>query len=90
VEGMMPRKKGKLFGGVYKKLRHPQAMGELPLWWSFSLLLNSPFLALYSFIMIPIFVTIALYEEKDLELRFGKKYIKYKENTGFVIPKKAE
>jgi protein-S-isoprenylcysteine O-methyltransferase Ste14 len=90
VEGMMPRKKGKLFGGVYKKLRHPQAMGELPLWWSFSLLLNSPFLALYSFIMIPIFVTIALYEEKDLELRFGKKYIKYKESTGFVIPKRAE
>ena len=89
-EGMIPRKKGKLFAGVYKKLRHPQAMGELPLWWSFSLLLNSPFLALYSFIMIPIFVTLALYEEKDLEIRFGKKYIKYKETTGFVIPKKAE
>lgn len=88
-EGMLPRKKGNLFGGVYKKLRHPQIMGELPLWWSFSLLLNSPFLALYSFIWIPIFITMALVEEKDLEIRFGKKYTKYKQNTGFVIPKKA-
>ncbi len=88
-EGMIPKKKGKLFGGVYKKLRHPQAMGELPLWWSFSLLLNSPFLALDSFIWIPIFVTVALVEEKDLEIRFGVKYAKYKEETGFIIPKKS-
>jgi len=88
-EGMLPRKKGKLFDGVYKKIRHPQIMGELPLWWSFSLLLNSPFLALYSLIWIPIFVTMALVEEKDLEIRFGKKYARYKEDTGFIIPKKA-
>ena len=32
-ESMLPRKKGKLFGGIYKKLRHTQAIGELPLWW---------------------------------------------------------
>ena len=88
-EGMLPRKKGKLFSGVYKKIRHPQIMGELPLWWSFSLLLNSPFLALYSLIWVPIFVTMALVEEKDLEIRFGKKYTRYKEDTGFIIPKKA-
>jgi protein-S-isoprenylcysteine O-methyltransferase Ste14 len=30
-----------------------------------------------------------LYEEKDLELRLGKKYLAYKENTGYVIPKRA-
>ena len=89
-ESMLPRKKGKLFGGIYKKLRHPQAIGELPLWWSMSLLLNSPFLALYSIIMIPIFIMMAKFEEKDLEIRFGKKYLTYKENTGFFIPKKAE
>jgi protein-S-isoprenylcysteine O-methyltransferase Ste14 len=88
-DSMLPKKKGKLFTGIYTKIRHPQAMGELPLWWSFSLLLNSPFLALYSLIMIPIFITMTLYEEKDLELRLGKKYIAYKENTGYVIPKRA-
>lgn len=88
-ESMVPRKNGKLFGGIYLKIRHPQAMGELPLWWSFSLLLNSPFLAIYSLVMIPIFVAMALYEEKDLEIRFGKKYTTYKENTGFIIPKRS-
>ena len=87
-ESMLPKKKGRLFDGIYTKIRHPQAMGELPLWWSFSLLLNSPFLALYSLVMIPIFIGMALYEEQDLPLRFGKKYLAYKENTGFVIPKR--
>jgi protein-S-isoprenylcysteine O-methyltransferase Ste14 len=88
-DSMLPRKNGKLFGGIYKKIRHPQAMGELPLWWSLSLFLNSPFLAIYSIIMIPIFVAMALSEEKDLEIRFGKKYTTYKANTGFVIPKRS-
>ena len=87
-ESMLPKKKGKLFGGIYTKIRHPQAMGELPLWWSFSLLLNSPFLAIYSLVMIPIFLTMAFYEESDLELRYGKKYTSYKENTGFIIPRR--
>ena len=86
-ESMLPRKKGNLFVGIYKKIRHPQAMGELPLWWSLSLFLNSPFLAVYSIIMIPIFIGVALYEEQDLEIRFGKKYTAYKANTGFVIPR---
>jgi protein-S-isoprenylcysteine O-methyltransferase Ste14 len=86
---MLPSKNGKLFGGIYTKIRHPQAMGELPLWWSLSLFLNSPFLAIYSIVMIPIFVAMTLYEEKDLEIRFGKKYTTYKANTGFVIPKRT-
>ncbi|MCJ7537156.1 MAG: hypothetical protein WA997_00615 [Anaerolineales bacterium] len=86
---ILPKKKGKLFGGIYTKIRHPQAMGELPLWWVLSLILNSPFLALYSFIWIPIFIAMSLAEEKDLMIRFGKKYAVYKENTGFIIPRRA-
>ena len=88
-EGIRPNKKGKLFGGIYQKIRHPQAMGELPLWWSLSLILNSPFLALYSFIWIPIFIAMSLSEEKDLRIRFGKKYADYLENTGFIIPRRT-
>ena len=88
VEGTMPQKKGQLFGGIYQKIRHPQAMGELPLWWSGSLILNSPFLALYSIVMIPIFVAMAMAEEKDLLIRYGKKYADYKAHTGFIIPKR--
>jgi protein-S-isoprenylcysteine O-methyltransferase Ste14 len=87
-EAMLPKKKHKLYGGIYKKIRHPQAMVELPLWWVLSLLLNSPFLALYSIVWIPIFVTISLTEEKDLLIRYGDKYAEYKQQTGFVIPKR--
>ena len=89
VEGTMPQKNSKLFTGIYQKIRHPQAMGELPLWWSGSLILNSPFLAIYSIVMIPIFVAMALAEEKDLMIRYGKKYADYKERTGFIIPKRG-
>ena len=63
-------------------------MGELPLWWAGSLLLNSPFLALYSIVMIPIFVSMAMVEEKDLLIRYGKKYAAYREQTGFIIPRR--
>jgi protein-S-isoprenylcysteine O-methyltransferase Ste14 len=87
--GLIPKKNQKMFGGIYKKIRHPQAMGELPLWWVGSLLLNSPFLALYSIVMIPIFVTMAKAEEKDLLIRYGKKYADYKARTGFIIPKRS-
>lgn len=87
-EALLPKKKHKLYGGIYKKIRHPQAMGELPLWWVLSLLLNSPFLALYSFVWIPIFITICLAEEKDLLIRYGEKYADYKQQTGFIIPKR--
>lgn len=86
-DSLIPKKKHGLYGGIYKKIRHPQAMGELPLWWAFAFFLNSPFLALYSFIWIPIFITIALAEEKDLLIRYGNKYARYREQTGFIIPK---
>ncbi len=87
-EAMLPRKHHKLYGGIYKKIRHPQAMGELPLWWVLSLLLNSPFLALYSIVWIPIFITMCLAEEKDLLIRYGQKYADYQKRTGFIIPKR--
>ena len=88
-ESVMPKKKHKLYGGIYKKIRHPQAMGELPLWWVLSLLLNSPFLALYSIVWIPIFTAISLAEEKDLLIRYGKKYTDYQKKTGFIIPRRT-
>ena len=87
-EALLPKKKHKLYGGIYKRIRHPQAMGELPLWWVLSLVLNSPFLALYSIVWIPIFTTISLAEEKDLLIRYGDKYAAYQQRTGFIIPKR--
>ena len=86
-DSMLPKKKHGLYGGIYKKIRHPQAMGEIPLWFAFGFFLNSPFLVIYSVVFIPIFVIISLAEEKDLLIRYGKKYVDYKQKTGFIIPK---
>lgn len=86
-EAMFPKKEQSLYSGIYEKIRHPQAMGELPLWWVVALLLNSPFLALYSIVWIPIFLLMCLAEEKDLLLRFGDEYAQYQQRTGFLIPR---
>jgi protein-S-isoprenylcysteine O-methyltransferase Ste14 len=86
-EALIPKKKHHLYGGIYNKIRHPQAMGELPLWWALALFLDSPFLALYSFVWIPIFVAMTFTEEKDLLIRYGDKYAEYRQRTGYIIPK---
>lgn len=55
-ETFAPAKKQKLFRGIYRKIRHPQAVGELPFFWVISFLLHSPFLALFSVIALPVFL----------------------------------
>lgn len=87
-ETMVVKKEHTLYGGIYEKLRHPQAAGELPFWWVLALLLNSPFLVLYSFVWIPIFILMCLAEERDLVIRYGEAYEQYREHTGFLLPKK--
>ena len=89
-ETIFVKREHQLYGGIYKKIRHPQAVGELPFWWVFAFLLHSLFLVLYSFIWVPIFYLMCLAEEKDLEIRYGKRYIDYKKRTGFIIPKKSK
>jgi protein-S-isoprenylcysteine O-methyltransferase Ste14 len=86
-EAMFPQEEQILYKGIYQKIRHPQAVGELPLWWSIALLLNSPFLAIYSFIWIPIFFIMMREEEKDLLIRFGDVYRQYMSTTGMIFPK---
>ena len=87
-EALFPDKKHTLYAGIYLKIRHPQALGEVFVWWAAALLLNSPFLFLYSIIWFPIFYWFCKAEEKDLELRYGESYSSYKERTGMFFPKK--
>jgi protein-S-isoprenylcysteine O-methyltransferase Ste14 len=87
-ETIIPEKRHTLFRGIYRKIRHPQAVSGLAFWWVIALLLNSPFLTLFSFIWIPIFYLFCRAEEKDLIIRYGKKYLEYRKNTGFIIPKR--
>jgi methanethiol S-methyltransferase len=86
-EALRPKKEHTLYGGIYTKIRHPQAMGEVCLWWVIAFLLNSPFLALFSFIYIPIFIMMCLAEEKDLLWRYGDAYVEYCKRTGAFFPK---
>jgi protein-S-isoprenylcysteine O-methyltransferase Ste14 len=87
-ESLIPKKEHALYGGIYEKMRHPQSTGEVMTWWVLAFLLNSPFLALYSLIWIPIFYCFCLAEEKDLIIRYGNQYIEYKNQVGLLFPKK--
>ena len=87
-ETILVKKEHTLFGGIYRKIRHPQAAGEVTFWWVIAFLLNSPFLAMFSFIWIPIFYVMCLAEEKDLIKRYGEAYLDYIKNTGFIIPRR--
>jgi len=89
-ESLAPDKKHALYGGIYKKMRHPQATGEVTLWWVAAFFLNSPFLAVFSFIWLPIFYIFCWAEERDLVIRYGEPYLEYRKNTGFIIPKSGK
>ncbi len=86
-ETMVVKKEHTMYGGIYEKIRHPQAVGELPFWWVIAFLLHSPFLVLYSFVWIPIFIAMCLAEERDLRIRYGQAYVEYQKRTGFLLPK---
>ena len=60
-----------MYGGIYQKIRHPQAVGEFPLWWVIAFLVHSPFLVLFSFLYVPVWYSLCLAEERDLVLRYG-------------------
>jgi protein-S-isoprenylcysteine O-methyltransferase Ste14 len=87
-EALFPDKKHTLYKGIYEKIRHPQAIGEVFLWWAAALLLNSPFLFLYSIVWFPLFYWFCRAEEKDLIKRYGKSYTDYRERVGMFFPRR--
>jgi protein-S-isoprenylcysteine O-methyltransferase Ste14 len=89
-ETLEPKKEHTLYEGIYDTIRHPQAIGEAVVWFPVALFLNSPFLALYSFLWIPIFYLMCAAEEKDLIIRYGTPYLEYRERVGFLIPKRLK
>jgi protein-S-isoprenylcysteine O-methyltransferase Ste14 len=87
-ETMQPKKEHGMYGGIYNKLRHPQAVGEVFLFPVTALLLHSPFLTLFSLTYFPIFIIMCYAEEQDLLLRYGEAYAEYCKRTGAFWPKK--
>jgi protein-S-isoprenylcysteine O-methyltransferase Ste14 len=88
-EALEPRKEHTLYGGIYERMRHPQALGEAFLWFPIALILNSPFLVLFSFVYIPILYIMCLAEEKDLVIRYGQSYVDYRNRVGFFRPRRT-
>jgi protein-S-isoprenylcysteine O-methyltransferase Ste14 len=87
-ETLRPKKEHTMYGGIYTRIRHPQATGEVFLFLVIALVLNSPFLTLFSLIYFPIFIIICFAEEQDLLLRYGNAYAKYCQRTGAFWPKR--
>lgn len=89
IESLRPQKEQGLFTGIYLKVRHPQAAGEVFLWLVLALFLDSPFLAGYAMVFFPIFLVMCWAEEQDLLLRHGELYAGYCRRTGAFWPKRT-
>lgn len=87
-EAIRPRKEHLMFGGIYRRIRHPQAVGEVFSWTVIGLLLNSPFLVVFSLAYFPIFLIMCFAEEQDLLWRYGDAYAEYVRHTGRFYPKR--
>jgi protein-S-isoprenylcysteine O-methyltransferase Ste14 len=87
-EAIRPKAEHTMYSGIYEKVRHPQAAGEVFLWLVIAFLLHSPFLVLFSLIYFPIFLVMCLAEDHDLILRFGDPYAEYIRTTGAFFPKR--
>ena len=75
--------------GLYTHVRNPMLLGWFIMLFGLGILLNSVSLI---FILTPLFIWLnILYirtiEEKEMEKKFGKEYLKYKESVPLFIPK---
>jgi methanethiol S-methyltransferase len=84
-EALVPDKSHALYGGIYLRIRHPMALGEVPLWWVFALLVDSPFMAAFSFVWLPVWFWWCVAEERDLAIRYGREYDNYRSRTGMFF-----
>jgi protein-S-isoprenylcysteine O-methyltransferase Ste14 len=87
-ETLFPDKSHTMYGGIYQHIRHPQALGEAPMWLAVALLVNSPLLSIYSLVFLPVWYWWCIEEEKDLLLRYGDSYASYRTETGMFFPRR--
>lgn len=89
-EAMRPKQEHVMYGGIYTRLRHPQAAGEVFLFLVMAFLLHSPLLVLFSLIYFPIFILLCYAEEQDLLLRYGDAYAAYCKRIGAFWPRRSQ
>jgi len=83
----VPQKEGEMYGGIYERIRHPQAW-EAIYWFVIAFAIHSPFLVLISILWLPVEYWMMRTEERDLLLRFGTAYEDYMKNVGMFWPKR--
>lgn len=88
-EALRPDPANPMYGGIYERIRHPQALGEGPSFIFIALAFNSPFLVLLSLLWIPAYYLFCVAEERDLVLRFGDPYREYQTRTGMILPRRG-
>lgn len=87
-ETIQPSKETPMYGGIYNYIRHPQSLGEFPLFIAIAFIVNSWFLIILMSVYVIIYVPIMIYyEEQDLIKRFGGKYRQYQKRTGALFPR---
>ncbi len=70
TETMAPKQEHTLYRGIYEKIRHPQAIGEVSVRYITAFFLDSPFLILVSVLYTPIWIAWCFLEERDLSIRY--------------------
>ena len=74
--------------GVYKYIRHPYYVSVVFEILSISLIPNTYYMLIFSFLSyIPILMIKLYYEEKSMLEKFGVQYLSYKKDTGYFFPK---
>jgi len=74
--------------GAYRYTRTPMVFGYLLIWIGLGFLFNSLFhtIGVTSIVTAGLIAFVKLWEEKNLEKRFGEPYIQYKKKVSFLIP----
>lgn len=72
--------------GIYKHLRHPQYLGILLATLSLIIYRFSPISIMLWPALVVIYYRLAKKEEKNIEARFGEKFLEYKHNVSMFFP----
>ena len=72
--------------GPYRYVRNPQYVGSVMALLGITLLQGSLHLLAFTIMQAVIFHVLALLEERELEKRFGEKYLEYKRKTPRYLP----
>lgn len=86
VYGSKLLRKGPVTGGLYAFIRHPQYLGLIASGLGLFMLWPRFFILVVFVSMVFIYYHLARHEEKEMERRYGEKYLSYKRKTGMFVP----